>query len=147
MPVSRHSLKVSKLLTRVLTEIVCKPETLRVLGLNVPDGTFNGSFVSGCPGFESGREIGRELAGSARTLGKVAGNGKRPLTGFRLTGVNWFGGCSAGFQMSSPCLIRFELFSAHRRSITGCIIRRFRKVPMLLELIRCCEIPARNDFE
>ena len=68
----------------------------------MPEGTFNGSIVSGCPGFESGREIRRELADGARTLGKVAGNGERPLTGFRLTGVNWSGGCSAGFQMSSP---------------------------------------------
>ena len=51
---------------------------------------------------ESGREIGRELADGAQTLVKVAGNGERPLTGFRLTGVNWFGGGSAGFQMSSP---------------------------------------------
>ena len=68
----RRSPKVSKLLTRLLTETVCKPETLRVLELNVPKGTLNRSLVSGCPGLESGSETGRELADGAQTLEKEA---------------------------------------------------------------------------
>lgn len=37
-------------------------------------------------------------------------------------------------ESSSPCLIRFELFSAHRRSIFGCIFRRFKKVEGLRDI-------------
>jgi len=58
-------------------------------------------------------------------LARLAKNAKRPAADLSTPGVNWSVVSFRRKETSSPNLIRFELFSVHRRWISGCATRCF----------------------